>query len=71
MVRDMISKPHETLAPDLNVKEIMAAFDRTEADELAVVEEDGHVLGIVSEGYATRRYAEELEKNRRELTGEV
>ncbi len=70
-VRDMISKPHETLAPDLNIKEIMAAFDRTEADELAVVEEDGRVLGLVSEGFATRRYAEELEKNRRELTGEV
>jgi CIC family chloride channel protein len=36
-----------------------------------VVEEDGRVLGLVSEGFATRRYAEELEKNRRELTGEV
>ncbi|MGE5564947.1 MAG: chloride channel protein [Parcubacteria group bacterium] len=70
-VRDLISKPHETLAPDLNIKEIMAAFDRTEADELAVADADGYVLGMVSEAYATRRYAEELEKNRRELTGEV
>jgi len=70
-VRDMISKPHETLAPDLNIKEIMAAFDRTEADELAVVTPEGAVLGMVSEGYATRRYAEELEKVRRELTGET
>jgi CIC family chloride channel protein len=70
-VRDLISKPHETLAPDLNIKEIMAAFDRTEADELAVVDGDGRLLGMVSEAFATRRYAEELEKVRRELTGEV
>jgi len=70
-VREMVPKPQEALAPDLNIKEIMAAFDRTQADELAVVDADGVVLGTVTEAYATRRYAEELEKNRRELTGEV
>lgn len=70
-VRDMIPKVQEALAPDLNIKEIMSAFDRTQADELAVVDEHGFVLGTVTEAYATRRYAEELEKNRRELTGEV
>ena len=58
------------LAPAMSIKEIMAAFDRTAADELAVVDEDRKVLGVVSEAYATRRYAEELEKARRDLTGE-
>lgn len=58
------------LTPAMSIKEIMAAFDTTEADELAVVDEGRRVLGVVSESYATRRYAEELEKARRDLTGE-
>ena len=68
-VRDMISKPHETLAPDLNIKEIMAAFDRTEADELAVITPDGAVLG---NGLGRLRHAPRrgVEKARRE-TGET
>lgn len=59
------------LAPAMSIKEIMAAFDATESDELAVVDEARNVLGVVSEAYATRRYAEELEKARRDLTGEA
>jgi CIC family chloride channel protein len=59
------------LVPAMSIKEIMAAFDKTEADELAVVDEDRKVLGVVSEAYATRRYAEELEKARQDLTGEA
>lgn len=47
----------------------MAAFDETQSDELAVLGEDGEVLGVLAEAYATRRYAEELEKARRDLTG--
>jgi CIC family chloride channel protein len=51
------------------IKEIMGVFDRTESDELAVLDNDRDVLGILSEAYATRRYAEELEKARRDLVG--
>ncbi|HZZ89798.1 MAG TPA: chloride channel protein [Caulobacteraceae bacterium] len=57
------------LAPDMTIKEIMRTFDRTGSDELAVLDGDKKVLGLVSEAHATRRYAEELEKNRRDLTG--
>jgi CIC family chloride channel protein len=60
-----------TLGPDMDIKEIMLAFDKTEADELAVLAPDLSVLGVVSESFATRRYAEELEKARRDLTGEA
>lgn len=59
----------QSLNPEMNIKTIMHLFDRTESDELAVVDDAGKVLGIVSEAYATRRYAEELEKARRDLTG--
>ncbi len=49
----------------------MRAFDHTQADELAVIDVNREVIGILSEAYATRRYAEELDKARRELTGET
>jgi CIC family chloride channel protein len=69
-VADIAIQKEASLAPAMAIKEIMAAFDTTQADELAVVDEDRNVLGVVSESYATRRYAEELEKARRDLTGE-
>lgn len=57
------------LGPEMNVKAIMTEFDRTESDELAVVDHEGRLMGIVSEAYATRRYAEESERARRDLVG--
>ncbi len=57
------------LRPDMNIKEIMRVFDRSESDELAVLGQAGEVLGVLSEAYATRRYAEESEKARRDLVG--
>ena len=57
------------LTPQMSIKEIMGVFDRTGADELAVLDDGRKVLGMLSESYAIRRYAEELEKNRRDLVG--
>ncbi len=58
------------LDPEMAIKEVMSAFDATESDELAVLDSDRRVLGLLSEGHATRRYADELESARRDLTGE-
>ncbi len=60
------------LLPAMNVKEAMAVFDRVEAETLAVVDgpETRQVLGLLNETFAIRRYAEELDKSRRELIGE-
>ena len=58
------------LRPEMTIKEIMEAFDQTTADELAVVDPAGQPLGMVSEAYVTRRYADELEKARRDLIGD-
>ncbi len=57
------------LGPAMTIKEIMHVFDETESDELVVLDEAGEVLGVLSEAHATRRYAEELEKARRDLVG--
>jgi len=58
------------LTPEMDITAVMALFDAAHTDELAVVSGDRHVLGIVSESYVRRRYAEELEKAQRELFGE-
>ena len=59
----------EWLAPEMSIRQIMAIFDRAETDELAVLDDKRELLGVLTEAYATRRYAEELEKNRRDLIG--
>ncbi len=58
------------LSAKADVVQVMAQFDRSQADELAVVSEDRQVFGVVSEAFVRKRYAEELDKRQRELMGE-
>ncbi|MFO1046483.1 MAG: chloride channel protein [Geminicoccaceae bacterium] len=70
---DSLLRHHdELLLPSQNVKEAAALFERAEADALAVVDglESRRVLGLLTEQHALRRYAEELDQRRRELSGE-
>jgi CIC family chloride channel protein len=60
----------EALDAAADIRRVMAAFDAAGADEMAVVAHDGRVLGVLSETYLRRRYAEELDKAQRELFGE-
>jgi CIC family chloride channel protein len=61
------------LTPAMNIKQAMAVFDRTESEALAVVEDlvDRKVIGLLTEGYALRRYADELDKARQGLGGDA
>ncbi|MCC4593553.1 chloride channel protein [Xanthomonas campestris pv. cannae] len=58
------------LPADTDVVTAMRQFDLTQSDELAVVDEHGKVLGVLSESFVRKRYAEELDKRQRELMGE-
>ncbi len=58
------------LSPELDIRQIMATFDRAQTDELAVLDGDGHVLGLLTDAFVRRRYAEELDKAQRDLFGE-
>jgi CIC family chloride channel protein len=69
VVSEMMTLTGDWLTPEMTIKQIMSVFDRTGSDELAVLGPEGQVLGVLTEAYATRRYAEELEKNRRDLIG--
>ena len=61
------------LTPAMNIREAMKVFERTESEALAVVEDldSRKVLGLLTEGYALRRYAEELDKARQGLSGDA
>jgi CIC family chloride channel protein len=70
-VSDIAINGEESLTPDMDIMTVMQRFDASGADELAVLDHERRVLGILSESYVRRRYAEELEKAQRELFGEV
>jgi CIC family chloride channel protein len=59
------------LTPPMNIQEAAKAFDRAEAEALAVVDQHRRVVGLLTEAYVLRRYAEESERRRREVLGEV
>jgi CIC family chloride channel protein len=69
-VADLARRCGASLRPAADIRTVMSAFEKSGGDELAVTDPDGVVLGLVTETYAARRYAEELEKTRQELTGE-
>ena len=60
-----------TLAPEMNIVEVMQAFDSAQSEELAVVDPDGAVLGVLAEVYVSRRYAKELERVQEGVFGEA
>jgi CIC family chloride channel protein len=71
-VYDLAHHRDTTLLPFLNVKEAVAAFDRAEAESLAVVDsiQNRQVVGMLTEAHTLRRYAEESERRRSEMFGE-
>jgi CIC family chloride channel protein len=71
-VGDLLHHTGTVLTPQMTVKEAATLFETAEADALAVVDnpETLRVLGLLTEQYALRRYSEELERRRRDLSGE-
>ena len=71
-VADVMHHTGAVLLPQMTIKEAVSMFEQAESDELAVVDamETMRVLGTLTEQFALRRYSEELDKRRRELSGE-
>jgi CIC family chloride channel protein len=70
-VAEIAINKEATLRPEQDIRAVMRAFDAAEAEDLVVVDEEGHVLGLVGEAYVTRRYASELERQHLDLYGEA
>ncbi|WP_454849779.1 chloride channel protein [Rhizobium binxianense] len=70
---DFIRYRNDFLQPQMNAKQAAAIFDRTESEALAVVNNliERKVVGQLSESYTLRRYTEELDRRRREVSGEI
>ena len=61
------------LTPEMNIREAARLFEKTESEALAVVESvtDRRVVGVLSEAHLLRRYTGELDRVRRDLSGEA
>jgi chloride channel protein, CIC family len=71
-LKDIARYRDVTLSPEMNVSQAIAAFDGAEGESLAVVDvaNGRSVVGLLTETHALRRYAEELERRRRDIVGE-
>ena len=56
----------------MNIKLAVQFFEQSENEALAVVdnEKERHVIGLLTEAHVLRRYTDELDKARLELSGE-
>jgi CIC family chloride channel protein len=72
VIGDILHHQDHFLLPGMTVKEAIGVLEEAEADALAVLDGPGtrRVLGLLTEQYALRRYNEELDRRRRELSGE-
>jgi CIC family chloride channel protein len=69
---EILHHGEDYLLPEMTVKEAVSVFETAEADALAVLDgaSSRRVLGFLTEQTTLRRYNEELERRRRELSGE-
>jgi len=72
-IKSLLRNADGVLEPGLSIREAVLAFDRAEAEALAVVNSYGErrVIGLLTEAYALRRYAAELERRRQEMIGDI
>jgi len=72
-VQSLIKFEDAVLIPPMNAKAAAETFGKANAEELAVVDSfrTRRVIGLLTEGYLMRRYSDELEKVRRDLSGDV
>ncbi len=72
LVGDVMRYRNEFLLPEMNAKQAVQSFDKFEAEELAVLDTTAsrRVVGVLTEAHTLRRYAEELDRIRREAQGE-
>jgi chloride channel protein, CIC family len=72
-IKSLLRYADGVLGPGMSIKEAVLAFDRAEAEVLAVVNSysDRRVIGLLTEAYALRRYSAELERRRQEMIGDI
>ena len=71
-VGDILHYTDTVLLAQMSVKKAIELFELAESDALVVVDdaENRQVIGLLTEHYALRRYSDELDRRRRDLSGE-
>jgi len=69
-VADLAIHAGVVLRTTMDIRSVLKLFDEAAADELAVIDGQDKVIGVVGERHARRRYFEALETSERELFGE-
>ena len=72
-VSNFLTLPDVVLKPRMNARQAAKVFEASASDVLVVVSDTGHqeVIGLLSETYLLRRYAEELDKVRIDMSGDI
>jgi CIC family chloride channel protein len=71
-VATLLRNKDDILLPAMNIKEAADIFERAESEALVVLDSmaSRKPIGLLTEAHVPRRYTEELEKARRDLSGE-
>jgi hypothetical protein len=69
---ELAKMPNQFLLPGTDIKSAEQAFEQTESEALAVLdnEKDRRIIGLLTEAHVLRRYTDELAKAHRDLMGE-
>lgn len=70
-LEDLATLADVALNPATGINVMLQMFDTHAADELAVIDAEGKVVGVLTEKHARRRYFEEIEASQRALFGET
>jgi CIC family chloride channel protein len=72
-LRAILRQADHVMLPQMTAQEAIRAFERWEAEALAVVDSAEHrqVIGLLSEAHTLRRFSDASERQRRELLGEL
>lgn len=68
---DSLAEKHDGwVRPDLAIADILDRFEELELDDLAVIDDQGRIIGMLTERYVSRRYIEESNKAQATVFGE-
>jgi CIC family chloride channel protein len=72
-LEEFIRYRNDFLQPQMNAKQAAAIFEKTESEALAVINNliERKVVGQLTEAHTLKRYSEELDRRRREESGEI
>ena len=72
LVTTLLQHQATALTPDLNIREAARRFEESQSETLAVVSSrsDRSVVGLLTGAHVLRRYTEELDRARQDLSGE-